>query len=202
MAKQATLTSRSAVKAVLETGIGDPIARRVRNARAAIGANERIESDVTFMKQDISSLVVLLLAVFMTAFIGSWFAPGAWYAALNKPNWTPPNWLFAPVWSILYIAIAGAGWLVWREPTARRSELLTLWGAQLVLNGAWSWLFFGLQAPALALLDIVALLCAIIAFVAIGITRNRVAAWLFLPYGLWVGFATALNFSIWRMNPL
>jgi translocator protein len=154
------------------------------------------------LKQDIPSLLVFLLAVFMTAIIGSWFAPGPWYAALNKPSWTPPNWLFGPVWSLLYVAIAVAGWRVWRQPTAQRPTLLLLWSAQLILNGAWSWLFFGLRAPGLALLDIVLLLCVIVFFVAAARSRNRVAAWLFVPYGLWVGFATALNFSIWRINPL
>lgn len=154
------------------------------------------------MRKSVSALAVFLLAVAATALVGSWFGPGAWYAALNKPSWTPPNWIFAPVWTLLYLAIAVAGWLVWRQPSARRPMLLTLWSLQLIFNGAWSWLFFGLRAPGLALIDIGLLLCVIIFFVAAARARSPVAAWLFVPYGLWVAFASALNFAIWRMNPL
>jgi len=152
------------------------------------------------MKKNLFSLTLFCLLVFLTALVGSSFSPGAWHATLNKASWTPPNWIFGPVWSLLYIAVAVAGWLVWRQPTARRSALLILWGAQLALNGAWSWFFFGLRAPGLALRDIVVLLFVILSFIAAAYSRNRVAAWLFVPYGLWVGFAAALNFSIWRIN--
>jgi tryptophan-rich sensory protein len=148
------------------------------------------------------SLALFLLAVFAVAFTASRFRPGEWYQALQKPPWTPPDWLFAPVWTVLYLAIAVAGWLVWRGRDGQGSTALSFWVAQLVLNGLWSWLFFGLHRPDLALFDIVLLDAAIVGFVMSALPISRLAAGLFVPYGLWVAYATALTFSIWQANRL
>jgi translocator protein len=134
------------------------------------------------------------------ALLGAQFQPGAWYAGLAKPAWTPPSWVFGPVWTILYIAIAAAGWLVWHR-ARRMTTALWFWSAQIVLNAAWSWLFFGLQRPGLALADIGLLLAAIAGFILAARRESPAAAGLFMPYLLWVGYASALNLAIWRMNP-
>jgi tryptophan-rich sensory protein len=144
------------------------------------------------------SLLVFVALVAAAALSGGQFRPGAWYAALAKPSWTPPGWLFGPVWAVLYLMIAVAGWLVWRAEGLRAA--LMVWGVQLALNGAWSWLMFGRQAIGLALIDILAMLAAIIAFIVLAWPVSRPAAGLFVPYLAWVSFATALNATIWRMN--
>ena len=147
------------------------------------------------------SFFVFLAMVTITAVVGTQFGPSPWYVALQKPAWTPPEWLFAPVWIALYLAIAVAGWSVWRSKAIAIVKPILLWALQLILNGLWSWLFFGLHRPGLALFDILALLATISCFIASAHRISRIAAWLFLPYALWVGFATALNFAIWRLNP-
>jgi tryptophan-rich sensory protein len=146
------------------------------------------------------SLLVFAALVAGAAVSGAQFQPGDWYAVLAKPSWTPPSWLFGPVWTLLYIGIAVAGWLVWRK-TGRVDAALTVWFAQMVLNAAWSWLFFGLHRPDLALVDIVAMIVLIVAFIVLARGSSAVASWLFVPYLLWVSYATALNAAIWRMNP-
>ncbi len=121
-----------------------------------------------------------------------------WYATLAKPSFNPPNWIFAPVWTTLYVLMAIAAWLVWRRGNARTP--LTLFAVQLVLNSAWSLLFFGLHRVDLALLDIVLMLAAIAATALSFRPRSAVAALLLVPYLAWVSFATVLNFAIWRLN--
>lgn len=146
------------------------------------------------------SLVVFIAIVAAAAITGGQFMPGEWYAQLAKPSWTPPGWLFGPVWTVLYVMIALAGWLVWRD--GKRAAIpLALWGAQMVLNAAWSWLFFGLHRPGTALVEILVLLALIAAFALAAWPVSRTASILFVPYALWVSFATALNFAIWRLNP-
>ena len=121
-----------------------------------------------------------------------------WYATLAKPSFNPPNWIFAPVWTALYILMAMAAWLVWRSGKA--GAALGLFALQLALNAAWSLLFFGLHRIDLALVDIVLLLAAIVATALAFRARSAVAALLLLPYLAWACFATVLNFAIWRMN--
>ena len=133
------------------------------------------------------------------AVTGSQFMPGPWYAALAKPAWTPPNWVFGPVWTVLYVMIAVAGYLAWRA-AGRIDRAVAIWGASVVLNGAWSWLFFGQRLIGAALVDIVLLWLAIAAFIAATWRTARAAAWLFVPYLAWVGYASALNAAIWLMN--
>jgi tryptophan-rich sensory protein len=137
--------------------------------------------------------------VVLVAMSGVMFKPGDWYAQLAKPAWTPPDWSFGVVWSILYLMIAIAGWLVWE--TAGWSLAMGFWAAQLVLNGAWSWLFFGRRRMDQAFVDVVLLWAAILCFIVTAWPISTVAALLFLPYLVWVTIAAALNRTVWRMNP-
>ena len=121
-----------------------------------------------------------------------------WYAGLVKPAWTPPGWLFGPVWSFLYLSMAVAAWLVWRRGNALVP--LTLFAIQLAFNAAWSWLFFGLHSPGAAFIDVVFLWAAIAATMLVFWFRSTIAGLLFMPYLAWVSFATVLNFTIWRLN--
>ena len=147
----------------------------------------------------IAGLAAFAVAVAAVAVIGSLSAVSAAsdYAALEQPSWAPPSWLFGPVWTVLYVMIAFSGWLAWRAG-ARRA--LVLFGAQLVLNALWTPLFFAGGKFGLALVDIVLLLASIVALIAVFARRSALAAGLLVPYLLWVGFATALNASIWSAN--
>ena len=151
--------------------------------------------------RELVGLLVSILVSFVPAAVGGRFLPGEWYRALDKPPWTPPGWVFGPAWTALYLSMGVAAWLVWRERLGSRALLpLALFGAQLVLNGLWSWLFFGLRRPDLALADIVALWLAIAATIVAFWGVRPVAGALLLPYLAWVTFATALNADIWRRN--
>jgi tryptophan-rich sensory protein len=145
------------------------------------------------------SLLLFTSLVALVAAFGAQFEPGAWYSQLQKPDWNPPNWVFGPVWTLLYIGIAVAGWLVWRE-TRRVQPALQLWGLQLFANGLWSWFFFGLHQPGIALADISVLFCLIVSFIIVSRRYSVAASWLFVPYAIWVGFAASLNASIWSAN--
>ncbi len=125
--------------------------------------------------------------------------PGPWYEALQKPAWNPPSWVFGPAWTLLYIMMAVAAWLVWKRAGFGRP--LWLYFSQLVLNAAWTPLFFGAHALGWAFAELVVL------WVAIALTWqsfrkvNPIAGWLFVPYLAWVTFAASLNFEVWRLNP-
>jgi tryptophan-rich sensory protein len=126
---------------------------------------------------------------------------GRWYRRLRKPPFQPPAWLFGPVWTVLYATIAVSGWWVWRRrglPEARGA--LGWWGAQLGLNAAWSWLFFGRRRPALALAELLALQAANLGYARSAARVDPKAAWLVAPYLGWVGFAGVLNEEIVRRN--
>ncbi|MBX9711014.1 MAG: tryptophan-rich sensory protein [Xanthobacteraceae bacterium] len=146
----------------------------------------------------------LTLAIFLIVVLGGGiaigisFPPGAWYAALNKPPFNPPNWIFAPAWTVLYILIAIAGWRTWLHD--RSGAAMKVLFAQMTLNFAWSPLFFGAHQMKLALIVITALAIAIAAFIALTRREDRVTAWLFAPYLLWVSFATLLNASLIALN--
>jgi translocator protein len=146
---------------------------------------------------------VFVAICFLAAAIGSWFTAGSvktWYPTLLKPG-TPPAWLFGPVWTTLYLLMGTAAWLVWRQRSeADVTPALALFFAQLALNATWSFLFFGLHRPGLALLEILALLAGIIATMATFALLSRLAFWLMAPYVAWVSYATFLNFGIWRLN--
>jgi translocator protein len=143
-----------------------------------------------------------VLLCFSAASLGAFFMPGEWYATLKKPSWNPPGWIFGPVWFALYTLMALAAWLVWMRggfATQRRS--LGLFLAQLVLNAAWTPLFFGLHWPGLAFAEIILLWLTIGATLIAFWPVSRTAAWFLAPYLAWVSFAAVLNFTLWRLNP-
>lgn len=147
---------------------------------------------------------ILSLVVFVGVTAGGGLAigyltrPDAWYAGLNKPGFNPPNRVFAPVWTILYLLIAVAGARVFAR--AGGEPAMIVWIAALALNFLWSPMFFGLRRPGVALVVVIALLAAIVSFVILSWPVDRVAALLFLPYAAWVAFATTLNAAIVRLN--
>jgi tryptophan-rich sensory protein len=149
-------------------------------------------------------LAFFVAVSFAAAGIGSLFTTPAipgWYESLRKPAWTPPNWLFGPVWTLLYLAMAAAAWLVWRERGFAGARLaLALFFVQLTLNALWSILFFGMRRPGAALLEIALLWAAIFATMAAFWQVSRAAGWLFVPYLWWVTFAMFLNYAIWQDN--
>jgi len=127
--------------------------------------------------------------------------PDEWFAQLAKPSWNPPSWIFAPVWTFLYICMAVAAWLVWRRKgLVAAANPIALWIVQLGLNSVWTWFFFGMHNPGLAFADIVALWLAIVATLVLFWRVSPAAGWLFVPYLAWVSFAAVLNFTLWRMN--
>jgi benzodiazapine receptor len=149
-------------------------------------------------------LAGFVLLCLTTGGIGAWVTvPGVatWYPMIAKPSWTPPDWIFGPVWTALYLMMGCAGWLIWRDDnTAGRRAALTAWFAQLALNLVWSPLFFGFHAVGLALIDIYLLWLLIARFFFTAWSLSRTAALLFLAYWVWVTYATALNLAIWLMN--
>ena len=140
----------------------------------------------------------LLLTVGGGMLIGAATAPGDWYTGLQKPIFNPPNWLFAPVWTLLYILVAVAGWRTWVR--GYRGLPMQLWFLQLAANFMWSPAFFGLQTPGLALLVIVVMGALTFLFMQLTWKPDRTSALLMLPYFAWVSFAGLLNLSIWWMN--
>lgn len=149
--------------------------------------------------RSVLGLLVFLLLSFSAASMGYFFPAGAWYASLNQPAFAPPDWLFGPVWTVLYVLIAVAGWLVWRAQ-GWRSPLLALWLVQMGLNALWMPIFFGLNMLGLALVEIIMLWIAIAACVVSFHRQASVASWLMLPYLAWVSFALLLNAGYWWLN--
>ena len=145
----------------------------------------------------ISALVYALL-VAVAAASGGIFKPGEWYEALEKPRWTPPNWAFPVVWTILYLMIGAAGWIAWR--LTGFGLLTVLWLAQLVFNAAWSYLFFGIRRMGWALIDSGAMWLSIAAFIVLAWPVSPVASLLFVPYLVWVTIAFALNKRVRDLN--
>jgi len=149
----------------------------------------------------VSVLIGFLGACFLAASVGAAFRPGDWYERLVKPSWRPPNRLFPPVWTVLYLTVAVSGWLVWETAGfAGALAPLAIYLVQLILNAAWSPIFFGLRRPDLAFIEIILLWSSIVATIAVFHPINALASWLLLPYLVWVTFAAALNFTIWRLN--
>ncbi|MCA8914930.1 MAG: tryptophan-rich sensory protein [Planctomycetes bacterium] len=142
------------------------------------------------------------VALSYAAALGGIFAgPGDWYDSLRKPAFNPPGWVFGPVWTLLYAMMGTSAWLVWRRGGFKHAgTALGLFILQLVLNAAWTPLFFGLKAPGVALVVIIALWLAILATAIAFMGRSRLAALLLLPYLLWVSYATLLNGSLWYLN--
>jgi tryptophan-rich sensory protein len=154
--------------------------------------------------RSIAVLIGFILASFAAAGIGGLFtAPGVrdWYPLLRKPAWTPPAWVFGPVWTILYLCIAVAGFVAWRrEGFGGAKWALALFAVQLLLNVVWSVVFFGLRQPGWGFAEIVLLWVTIVATTIALFRVSTAAGLLFVPYLVWVSFAAGLNFAIWRAN--
>ncbi|MFA5392481.1 MAG: TspO/MBR family protein [Candidatus Paceibacterota bacterium] len=155
-------------------------------------------------KKFIFPLLVSILIALSAGFIGSFFtAPSisSWYAFINKPSFSPPNWLFAPAWILLYILMAIAAFLVWKKrDNLKTKQALIFYGIQLILNALWSIIFFGMKNPGLAFLEIIILWLFILITLIKFYKINKVAGLLFVPYFLWVSFASILNFAVWMLN--
>jgi tryptophan-rich sensory protein len=147
-------------------------------------------------------LIAWLAVVFAVAAAGAIASieANSFYGQLNKPSWAPPASVFGPVWSTLYALMGLSAWLVWRKPGAKRLAL-RLFVSQLAANALWSWLFFAWHQGALAFIDVLVLFILIAATIISFWRLNRIAAALLLPYILWVGFASALTWAVWRGNP-
>lgn len=156
--------------------------------------------------KNIGLLIACIIACQLAGAIGSLFtfsAIPAWYATLNKPFFSPPNWLVGPAWLTLYTLMGIALYLVWakRKENAKANAAIAVFGVQLALNALWSILFFGLRSPLLGLVEIIALWLAILFTILKFHAVSKKAARLLVPYILWVSFASALNFAIVVLNP-
>lgn len=150
------------------------------------------------MKNILTYLIFIVAVVAMGAVIGMYNIPGEWYQGLNKASFNPPNSVFAPVWTVLYVLIAIAGARTWIM--GGFSTRFQIWLAQMGLNFLWSPVFFSLQSPVLALIVVVAMWLAIAAFMKCSKSRDPISFWLFVPYIAWVSFATALTASVVYLN--
>jgi benzodiazapine receptor len=152
---------------------------------------------------DVSAFIALgifLVLNFLTSLSGAIFKPGAWYESLARPGWTPPNWAFPVVWSVLYLMNAASGWLVWQAAGTAALPALGVYLVSLIVNASWSAVFFGLRRMDLGLFNVALLWMSIIAVATLLWPFSKTAAALQLPYLLWVSIAAALNFTVWRMN--
>ena len=175
-----------------------------------MGAGPRKGTDLAEMTgglarhRDIAGLLAFLVICFGVSVAGgaaTASSVGTWYQALEKPPFNPPDWLFAPVWTVLYVMMAVAGWRVWRAHGLRGARAaLALFAIQLALNLAWSFVFFGYRLIGAALVEIVVLLVAIVTTTILFWKRDRIAGALFIPYAGWVAFAMMLNFALWQLN--
>jgi tryptophan-rich sensory protein len=146
------------------------------------------------------ALMIFFVVSFSAAATGAVFRPGAWYARLRKPSWTPPNWVFPLVWSVLFCAIAVSGWLVWETGRPAAWPALALYGLHLVVNAAWSFLFFGIKRLDWAMVEVICLWAMIVAVIAAFAPFSALAALLLTPYLAWVTVAAALNFRLLQLN--
>jgi tryptophan-rich sensory protein len=144
--------------------------------------------------------IAITLAIGASGGLATASSVSTWYVTLTKPAFNPPNALFGPVWTTLYILMAVAAWRVWKSTGAGRRVALRLYAVQLALNLAWSMIFFGLRQPGWALIEVALLLGAVIATAAAFWRVDRPAGLMMAPYCAWVAFASVLNFEIWRLN--
>ena len=155
-------------------------------------------------KKSILPLLISILIVFSFGFIGSFFTTSSitnWYAFINKPLFSPPNWIFAPVWTLLYILMGISAFLIWKKrDNLKTKQALIFYGIQLILNALWSIIFFGMHNPGLAFLEIIILWLFILITLIKFYKINKTAGILFIPYLLWVSFASILNYAIWMLN--
>lgn len=152
----------------------------------------------------IAKLSISIAIPVITGLIASWFtvqSVNSWYNTLNRPSFAPPNWLFGPVWTALYVLMGISLYIIWqRPPGIQKEKALFIFGLQLFCNFIWSFLFFFMRNPAIALVDIVLLWLLIIVMIVRFYRLKPLAAWLNIPYLLWVSFATALNYMFWKLN--
>jgi translocator protein len=148
----------------------------------------------------------IIISVFICAGLGALSglstidAINSWYRTLSKPSWNPPNGIFGPVWTILYILMGISAALVWNSRNDRKKQALAIFIIQFILNLLWTYIFFGRQDILLALADIIALWVIIVMTIVYFYNINRIASFLLIPYLLWVSFATVLNYSIYMLN--
>ena len=159
------------------------------------------------MKSELNKVAKLVIAIaipLLIGFAGSFFTVASvdsWYATLNKPSFSPPNWLFGPAWTVLYVLIGLSFYLVWQKGFGSdKRKALGVFSIQLFLNFLWSILFFSLKSPMLAFAEIILLWPAIIANIIVFYKISKQAGHLLIPYLLWVSFAAVLNFSVWMLN--
>ncbi len=150
-------------------------------------------------------LIIALVVPQIFAILGSIFTQssiGSWYSLIEKPVFNPPNWIFAPVWTTLYILMGVAAYLVWKKDLKKKEQrfVILIFIFQLCLNLFWSYLFFFLKNPGIAFTEIISLWFAILATIIAFYQFNKWSAYLLLPYILWVSFAAVLNFNIWQLN--
>lgn len=151
--------------------------------------------------KQITGLFIWIIICSLPGIFGAQFEPGTWYELLQKPTWTPPNWVFPIVWPILYAMMGTAAWLVWRMDTVSLSDYEFKWFfVQLGLNAIWSWLFFGMHYISTGLAEILLLWIAIAFTLLLFWKKNWIAGLLLVPYLLWISYASALNFAIWQLN--
>ena len=150
------------------------------------------------MRATVTLALFIALVLGGGTLIGLMTLPGEWYAGLAKPPFNPPNWVFAPAWTLLYILVAVAGWRTWQR--GPRGAAMAVWFIQLALNFSWSPVFFGAHRPGAALVIVAALLATILGFIVMRWPHDRTAALCFTPYAAWVAFATLLNGAIWYLN--
>ncbi len=160
---------------------------------------------MSIKRSDVLGIAIAVIVCELVGIVGAVFTAPAiptWYASLVKPSFTPPGWLFGPVWTTLYALMGIAAFIVWRRglAVAGVKAALLLFVVQLLLNALWSPVFFGVHSPSGGLAIILALWVAIVATIALSAGVSKAAAVLLVPYLLWVSFATVLNFSIWRLN--
>jgi translocator protein len=163
---------------------------------------------ITTKSNELSSQWKFIIAVFICEAVG--IVSGlltqnemtTWFSSLNKPSWNPPGYLFGPVWTFLYLLMGISLWLVWKSnaPETQKLRAELTFALQLFLNFMWSILFFKCHSPALALVDIILMIVTILMTIGRFARMSRLAAWLLIPYLMWVCFATALNYKIWSMN--
>ncbi|SHN74479.1 TspO/MBR family protein [Cryptosporangium aurantiacum] len=158
---------------------------------------------LSMTRHDGVALIGFLAAAFATAAVGGLASvdAGTYYNGLDRPAWAPPSGLFGPVWTVLYTLIGIAGWLAWRRGGFRAAPAaFALYAGQLVLNAAWTWLFFAGEQPGAAFAEITVLWLVILATAVLFARRSRPAGLLLVPYLAWVGYAAALNFALWTSN--
>jgi len=150
-------------------------------------------------------LIIAIIIPLLIGFTSGFFTttgPGSWYQTLEKPTWNPPGWVFAPVWTTLYIMMGVALFFVWKTSTniRIRNIALFLFALQLVLNFSWSFIFFKLEEPGWAVAEIIVLWTATLATIFSFASISKLSAWLLVPYISWVSFAAILNYTIWNLN--